>query len=233
MAADGTAAIAAPKTRRVEPEHRRTHQRVRRNSRLRGRCEAGWWVPFDPKTKAAMMLAAERYGQKLKPFGKRAVAKQSTWTNAIAVLRELLRVVDYKSGRLEPSLKTIAGRVRLNKETVVRALATLKAWGFVDWIRRYAETGQPGARGGVQVEQTSNAYRLTIPEAARKLLGKLFAAPPGSEDAEVHEAGVAAQRRQNQLDDPNDPLGSALRRLDPSTRNRESGDVAESGQRSD
>lgn len=231
MAADGNAAaIAAPRTRRIEPEHRRTHQRVRRNSHMRGRCEAGWWVPFDPKTKAQMMIAAERTGYKLKPKGKRAVRGQAVIFNALAVLRELLRTVDYKTGRLEPSLKTLAQRVRLAKDTVVRALKTLKAWGFVDWIRRYAETGEHGVRGP-QVEQASNAYRLTIPAAARKLLGKMFDPPAAPDDAEAHDDAVAAQRRQYQLDDPDDPLGSALRKLDPSTRDRESGDPSQSGQR--
>lgn len=59
-------------------------------------------------------------------------------------------------GRLDPSIATLATLAGVDPTTVVRALARLRECGLVTWVRRLV-------RDGNRVEQTSNAYVLTVP----------------------------------------------------------------------
>jgi hypothetical protein len=60
---------------------------------------------------------------------------------ALEGLRELVRLIDYRTGRLEAALKTLMLRVKRSKDAVVRALANLRTHGFLDWLRRWGATG--------------------------------------------------------------------------------------------
>lgn len=71
-------------------------------------------------------------------------------------------------------------RLGRSRDTIVRALKNLRAHGFIDWLRRYEPTGNEGR--GPQVQQTSNAYRLSLPEKARQFLGRFGKAPPPPAD---------------------------------------------------
>ena len=71
--------------------------------------------------------------------------------------------IDFKTGRLDPELATIARAAGVTKTTVVRALARLKAMKILDWIRRTERTGKDGVFGP-QRRQVSNSYFFT-PEA--------------------------------------------------------------------
>ena len=64
-----------------------------------------------------------------------------------------------KRGRVYPSLETIAMAAMVSRSTVLRAIAWLKLFGFLDRIRRLKREQTP--LGSVRVCQTSNAYRLT------------------------------------------------------------------------
>ena len=151
--------------------------------------EAVFWRPFRPKDVGRYLLAAERFERAGKRHGRRT---GPLGTVAIEVLRELLRLVDYRTGRLEPALTTLMTRTRRSKDAVVRALKALRQHGFVDWVRRYVATGAIGP--GPQVQQTSNAYRLTLPRAAERLLGRAGEdAPPPEDDA--HARGQRAAER--------------------------------------
>jgi len=83
----------------------------------------------------------------------------------------MLNMIDHATGRLDPAIDTIAGRIKRSRDAVWRALKALKAHGFVDWLRRYVPAPTAG-QAGPQVRQTSNAYRLTLPAIARALLGR-------------------------------------------------------------
>src|SRR5579859_5921856 len=111
---------------------------LRRHSRPAGRCEAVFWRAFNPKDAPRFMLAAERFERVGREKGKRSGPLGFV---ALEVLRELLRLVDYRTGRLEPALTTIMRRVRRSKDAVVRALANLRRHGFLDWLRRWEPTG--------------------------------------------------------------------------------------------
>ena len=85
------------------------------------------------------------------------------------------------SGRIRPNLVTLAARIRRSKSTVVEYLRRLADAGVLEWVRRLVPKAEaePWARGP-QVEQTSNAYRLTLPERLRKFVRK---GPPAADEA--------------------------------------------------
>jgi hypothetical protein len=90
--------------------------------------------------------------------------------------------------------------------------------GFLDWIRRYVPTGREGF--GPQVEQTSNAYRLSLPKLALKLLGLLCKAPPVAADLAAGSAARSAETAEYAFQDS--PLGAAVDRLGALISKRES-----------
>lgn len=211
---------------------RRTYQPVRRDSRLRGR-EGIFWQPFDKTQAGRMMTAAERYERATRAKGQRSGRLGSV---ALEVLREMLRLVDYRTGRLEPSMQTLCERLRRSKDAVWRALRNLRGAGFLDWIRRYEPTGEQGR--GVQVKQTSNAYRLALPPAAAKLLGRRAEPAPLPADEEQrqserkadHAAMIARLPLEDQAGEIVDDkqLAAVLSRIGKVIAERESAERAES-----
>ena len=107
------------------------------------------------KEGAKIVLAARRFELVTRQPGARSGALGFV---ALEVLDFLANLVDWKTGRLDPSLDYIMGRLKRSRDAIVRALSALRAHGFLDWIRRYVPTGNEGR--GPQVRQTSNAYRL-------------------------------------------------------------------------
>jgi len=192
---------------------------VRRHSRPQGRFEGTFWRPFKPKDVARYLTAAERFERAGKKPGDR---NGPLGTVAIEVLRELLRLVDYSTGRLDPALTTLMARTKRSKDAVVTALKALRRHGFIDWIRRYIPTGNLGA--GPQVQQTSNAYRLALPPAAERLLGRAGEDAPMPDDhAHAVEARKAEWRAQLAGVDPEErnaalfgsgPLADAFSRME-------------------
>ncbi|WP_231639418.1 hypothetical protein [Sphingomonas profundi] len=79
----------------------------------------------------------------------------------IRVLEELLRLPDFRTGRLDPAIAHLQKVTRFARATIVRALARLKAHGFLDWVRRSRTTGND-REAGPQRAQTSNAYFFDI-----------------------------------------------------------------------
>lgn len=158
-----------------------------------GRYEANWWRAFRPKDVGRYMTAAERFDRAGKAKGAR---NGPIGVIGLEVLRELLRLIDYRTGRLEPAITTLMARTKRSKDAVVRALGALRRHGFLDWIRRYVPTGTAGP--GPQVHQTSNAYRLALPSAAAELLGPAGGEPPVPDD-HAHARAQAQAWRDAQL----------------------------------
>jgi hypothetical protein len=207
---------------------RQTGQRVHRYTKTPAGGEGGFWQPFDRKLAGRYMQAAEKFDrlQRLAERRGRTGRKNGALGHvALEVLRELLRLVDQRTGRLDPALATIAVRIGRSIAAVAAALKRLKAHGFVDWLRRYVPTGRAGLRGP-QVEQTSNAYRLSLP--TRLAAGIV---PPLPEDDTQRRQCAAQEARAMiavlQLDEQpahltDDPLlAAALARLGRSIMCRE------------
>jgi hypothetical protein len=209
---------------------------IRRHSRPRGGCESVFWRPFNPKDIGRYLLAAERFERVGRQKGERS---GPLGVVALEVLRDLVRLIDYRTGRLEPALTTIMHRIKRSKDAVVRALANLRTHGFLDWLRRWEWTSD--TQGGPQVKQATNAYRLTLPPAAEKLLGHRASPPPLPVDIEhARTARMAAARamvaglpldEQPAAAGNTGPLAAALSRLGQALmrRERESAERSESG----
>lgn len=196
-------------------------QPVRRHSRLAGRFEGTFYAPFKKDDVGRYMLAAERYELTTRQKGKRYGKLGSV---ALEVLRELLRLVDYRTGRLEPRIDTIQRRTRRSRPAVVRALAALRGAGFLDWIRRYVPTGQVE---GPRVRQTSNAYRLSLPAAAARLLGAWAKAAPIPDDHDHQAQAADRARAEGAFEDS--PLGDLFGRWGGLLRDREFTERSQSG----
>lgn len=171
---------------------RETGQQVHRYSKTAAGREGRFWQPFNPKNVARFLQAAEKY-DRLKRLAHRR-ERNGRENGAIGhvgmeVLRELLRLIDYKTGRLDPAIATLAQRIGRSIAAVADALKRLKEHGFLDWLRRYVPTGNAGLRGP-QVRQTSNAYRLMLP--AEVLRG--MTAPPPQDDSQRRETAAEEAR---------------------------------------
>ena len=209
---------------------------VRRHSHTAGRCEGIFWRRTDRQEVRRAVLAAERYELATRQPGDRNGALGSV---ALEILRYLANLIDYRTGRLDPSLETMMRKLRRSRDAIVRALAALRRHGFIDWLRRYVPTGRDH---GPQVQQTSNAYRLSAPQRALRLLGRLGVPVPMPDDFEharmARTPVLDAYRRSLDLDelplfagDPDDPLTQslvALGRAMKERRERESAKQTES-----
>lgn len=190
---------------------------VRRHSRTMPGGEGRFWRPFNPKHRAPFMLAAERYdcAGRLAARADRNGRKNGPLGHvALDVLRELLRVIDYRTGRLDPAIKTIAQRIGRSTAAVVDALKRLRLHGFLDWLRRYEPTNSPGR--GPQVRQTSNAYRVSLPPRALALLPD---AAPVSDDLDHADQQRDQQRKEYAFDDS--PLAGVFARWGAAVARRE------------
>lgn len=157
---------------------RRTYQPIRRRSYLAGQ-EGHFWRPVTRQAMRQIVLAAKRYEWETKASGARNGA---LGTVAIEVLDYLANLVDWSTGRLEPSIETLKTKIKRSRDAIVRGLKALRQHGFIDWLRRYVPTGN---EEGVQVQQTSNAYRLLMPKRALEMLGK-YGQPTPLPDDFVH-----------------------------------------------
>lgn len=208
--------------------------KVRRNSHKVG-CEVAIWRPSSRKDMRRIYIAARRYELEYKEAGRRNGPLGGI---ALEVMDYLTNLIDTRTGRLEPSIDYLMRKLRRSRDAIVRAMAALRRHGFIDWMRRYVPTGHEGR--GPQVRQTSNAYKISLPEKARRLLWQGGRDAPAGDDQLHREEGLrAALHRYRQslslkelpLFDigGDDPLGQALSRLGCAVAKRESAERTESG----
>jgi hypothetical protein len=201
---------------------------VRAGSRPAGRFERRFWRPTSRRQTRLIVLAARRFELSRRRRGKR---NGPLGTVALEVLDLMANLVDFRNGRLEPSLTTLMRLLKRSRDAVVRALRNLRTHGFLDWVRRYAACRSPAK--GPQVVQASNAYRLQLPPSAAERLS-----PPLPDDWAA-EAEVRRQRREAWLAGlPREdlpavllgatPLAESLARLALNIRQRESARRTES-----
>lgn len=206
---------------------------VRGQSRLVGRCEGTFWRGTDRQEVRRVVLAARRYDLLERRVGRRNGPLGHV---ALEVLELLGHLVSYKTGRLDPSIDTLMRTLRRSRDAVVRALQALRTHGFLDWLRRYEPTGREGR--GPQVKQASNAYRMSVPARALRLLGRLMQAPPLPDDVsyaqEARRAELEAHKAGLPLDElplfevEDSALGRVLASLGRAVQERESARQSES-----
>lgn len=184
------ASIAHPLPEGVRrSQQRRTYQPVRRNSHQLGKERAVFWRPVARKDVDRIILAAERFELSGKLSGRKNGPLGGV---ALEILRLFRNVVDFRTGRLDPSLDYLMAKLRRSRAAIVRALKALRTHGFLDWMRRYVPTGDHGTRGP-QVQQTSNAYRLSLPQRAAAAVARYFQPAPVPDDVAQAEAERVAQ----------------------------------------
>ena len=160
---------------------RRTLQKVRRDSKPVGSCEAALWKPTDARQMRLALKAAERFDLARKNKGRRNGPLGYT---GLLVFRAMWRFIRFRDGCLCPSISRLMKACRLSRAAVVGALARLRAHGFLTWQRRLEYTGEAGVRGR-EVRQATNAYALAIPAAALALVGAI--AVPADEVTRIRE----------------------------------------------
>lgn len=170
------------------PAGRRTHQPIRRNSRPKGRCEGVFWRRTSRQETRRIVMAARRYELAGRQPGGR---NGPLGFVALEVLELLANLVDFRTGRLDPSLDFLMAKLKRSRDAIVRALRALRDHGFLDWLRRFEPTENEGR--GPQVRQVSNAYRLSLPRRAAELLGRWFTKAPTPADALHRQQEQAAQ----------------------------------------
>jgi hypothetical protein len=181
-----------------------------RNSYHRGEREGLIWRPLGGtraearRFKGAVRKAAQRFDHSTKtPETRMGGVLRLT---GLAVLNALLDIVDDVTGRLEPSIATIADRAKLGVRTVVRALRRLSDAGFLDWLRRTEAVEQEGA--GPQVQQITNAYWFALRGRAAGMVRLILSgrAPPEARSREEVQTVVTAARNER-LKEMRSPLG--------------------------
>jgi len=224
VAATAIAGALAAGLRAPEPEHRRTLQKVRRRSaRAGGAWEESWRLRITRGEGWRMLLAAEIYDRDHKRPGQRNGALgHRGWQ----LLRLFVRLAEGGAKSLESlSMVAIARMLKCSIATVEAAKKALRRAGFLEWQRRYVETGEGGARGPA-VKQTTNLYRIRLPEAAERLLPIWKRRSPPPEDFAASKAARLAQIRAWAGADETDPLVRSLDRLGAGVATKAAGTAA-------
>lgn len=209
--------------RAPEPESRRTFQPVRRGSRWTNHREK--WPTLTRKEANLRIFALEQYQATLRKPGQRVGAEGTISDGAVRLFKLFCNMAVKHRGRVDPSVQWLASARVMNRPMkVIHAWkAQLQEHGFLDWTRRYVETGQPGVRGP-QVAQTSNAYVTKLPrkaldlvKAIRKRMG-LDPEPRAVSEAEKAVMSPTARRKEDRLTEraaeERERLGAALDALE-------------------
>ncbi|MFK3888458.1 helix-turn-helix domain-containing protein [Sphingomonas sp. NPDC079357] len=104
--------------------------------------------------------AARRAGETMEVPG----AQERLHGDDRAVLSYMLDRYNHMNGELYPAYATIAAQTGLSHGFVKAAMARLRAFGLIDWVRRSKTKEGAEGHAGPQLEQTSNAYFFSWPE---------------------------------------------------------------------
>lgn len=110
----------------------------------------------------AVLKTAEEYDL----VGKQTGRWGPLGPHALRVLKELLAIVDFSTGRLDPSYAGLMARTGYARSTIAKALRKLQVHRFLDWVRR---TRVVDGEAGPERKQTSNAYFLELSALPRRV----------------------------------------------------------------
>lgn len=111
--------------------------------------------PIDRNDRARIMHLAERLNTNTRQPGQHGGCLKDS---GLQVLRALLfGFLNCRTGRLDPSIDTLARHVGHSRQTIVSALQRLRAAGFISWVQRVVMVDVDGQ---LRPRQTSNAYTV-------------------------------------------------------------------------
>jgi len=84
------------------------------------------------------------------------------------ILWSFLKLIDFKTGQLDPSYQEIADRAGCHRATAVEACKRFAKWLGLKWVRRTVKAETAG-QAGPQREQISNAFYFDLPSAPRRV----------------------------------------------------------------
>ena len=134
------------------------------------------FVPASRKVTARIWHKARRWDRETRRPGRHGGIIGRTALGVLYVLT--FDFLNYRTGRLDPSLDAIAARAGCCRRAVVNALARLRDLGLLAWQRRCEEDRD--AEGRFRLRQRTNAYGLLPP---RQWKGYLDDDPPAPDPA--------------------------------------------------
>lgn len=183
-------AIARRKARPVEPEERRTLQKVRRGSSYPGGERRTMIARHELED---LKKAAEVFAQSQHVKGKRRGHEDTISSAILHVLNALLDMTAKWGGNVRPSIATIMKWARVGRGSVCRAITILEEYGLLEHERKCErrDDAEPGRRGP-QVRQVPSFYRV-LTDPLRKLLPRISS--PRVRQAALTEAEHQAARK--------------------------------------
>ena len=188
-------------------------RRVRRGSFDVADSKAQVWRAIHTGTKAGglrwrdtLLKVAREYDQ----VGKTSGRWGPLGTHTREVLYALLDLVDFRTGRLEPTYDTLMKRTGFARSTISRALRRLRAHGFLDWVRRSRLVDKDGE---VAREQTSNAYAFDLGRLPRRVLQRFRDLLARRDRAAEGEAAIAGAAPAEPLTIADPELAATLARI--------------------
>ncbi len=165
---------------------------VRRHSHFKGRSEGRIWRPTTRKDVQAILKAAEIYNEAgLHQKGERSGPLGSV---ALDVLRLFVNLIDFRTGRRAGNYNDHGPLGPLTRYDRAGAEEPAGAW-FHRLAAALRADRERGARP--QVQQASNAYRLSLPEKARQFLAGSARPPPADhgQDQQAWSEAIDAYRK--------------------------------------
>jgi hypothetical protein len=91
------------------------------------------------------------------------------------ILLSFLKLLDFKTGRLDPSYQELADRAGCHRATAIEACKRFAKWLGLRWVRRTV-VAETAGQAGPQREQISNAFHFDLSAAPRRVWATFKAA---------------------------------------------------------
>ena len=132
------------------------------------------FCPLSKKEAVKIFHKAREFERQTRQQGKQDGA---LGRNGLLILQVLIfDCLNYQTGRLDPSQKTIARKAGISERSVGRGLVKLKEAGVLMWLRRAGETRDK--QGRFCLKQETNAYAVLPPSQWKGFVERTAPPPP-------------------------------------------------------
>jgi hypothetical protein len=217
MSASADALVRLAWPRKIDGQ---THQPVLRNSHPADAATA-WWRPTPKALAIKIMRGAERLFHVQSRTRRKLKRRREIYESDLTLLECLLfRFLDWKTGKLDCAYQQIREATGLCSELISQGLRRLAQLGVLERMRRFVRTHIEGK--GPQVQQTTNAYRVSLPKRlAAFVTGAEMAPPPDDVAAEIRDIKLARDAHYT-ADTGKPTLGASLAKMGQGVLQRES-----------